>query len=142
MPNRKNKRVPTINVEMRMPIVARVMTGRRSFRRLFASICMEPANKRKPSMLFISTSWKSIEVMILISEVDGPGNNAADVINRTEKAKDRAMIPMVGGHLIYLWLTKENNAARQIIKVNISYDHMGCSMFYIKANEILKLIGT
>ena len=38
---------------------------------------------------------------------------------------DKAIIPIVGGHLIYLVLMYENNAAKHIIRVSISYDRIG-----------------
>ena len=101
-PKRKYKRLPTINVEISIPAVASVITCNRSFLKLFASICMEPANNRKPSILFINMLWKSIEVIILISIADRAGNRLLEMSSKTEKAKDNTIMPIVGGHLIYL----------------------------------------
>jgi hypothetical protein len=91
-----------------------------------------------------------MEVIAVTTEADLWGNSHPDIINTTENASDNTIMPIVGGHLIYLWLTKENNAARQIINVTISYDCMLQNQkpkiksqkaepaFFLKANKFLK----
>ncbi len=89
-------------VEIKMPTVAKVITGNLTFLKFLASICIDPANKRKPSMPFISRLWKSIEVIIFMRGAASEGNKLPAITSNTEHMSDKAMIPMVDGHLINL----------------------------------------
>ena len=89
---------------MRMPIVAKEIMDNCSFLRLFASICMEPANNKKLSMPFISKVWKSIEVTRWIRVSDWGTNIFVPTSRSPDDSSDNAMMPMVGVHLRNLWL--------------------------------------
>lgn len=67
-----------------------------------ASIWIAPANSRKLSIKFINTSWKSTELASCTAFSDNRDFEFPRATKITEQISDRAMIPIVGGHLIAL----------------------------------------
>src|ERR1700759_3301315 len=89
---------PTKKVEIKMPSVDRTMIGQRSFLSFAASIWMGPANSRKLSIKFISTSRKSMELANCTALSDNTDLALPSNTSSKEHTSDSTIMPMVGGH--------------------------------------------
>lgn len=105
----------TKNAEMKTPTVARVMMGQSSFLSLSASMWMAPANSRKLSIIFISTCSKLMCLAMRSASAEKTGIRLPRKTTSNEKNNDKAIMPMVGGHLMSLSFTYANTAASSTI---------------------------